>query len=676
MIGVLRSAVFIPESKHLNLLLHDFHVNRNHLAIVVDEYGRYRVRALTKITQFNETFGTDFPDDAVDTIGGLITHHFGRVPHRGEKLRLGKLIFEIQCGDIRQIHVLLVRRDPLAGRRSESASDDDYCPTSLTPPPFNHMAESFPTTHALPDWHFPAALLAGVANTLSFAPTPYGGWLQLLVFIWLFAQLARSGTRWQATLTGAAFGFGNFLSGIWWLYISMHVYGEMATWIAGGALVLFCLYLALYPALSALAWALASGKRAGRPFAPSWHGAFAFASAWALGEWARGTVFTGFPWLASGYPQVDGPFAGYAPLVGVYGIGWVLALFAALVVNAIVRASDRQDGTRGGALAPAALVAAGLLLPLVPWTKPENQPLRVRLLQGNVKQNVKFEQAGIDAAIKMYTGMITEKPADLVVTPETAIAVIIQDIPLPFAKAVRGFVDKTGTSVLFGAVGDKVLPGGSLVDYTNSLYGVTPGSTDIYRYDKHHLVPFGEFIPWGFHWFVRLMKMPLGDFARGAPVQAPFLVHNQPVMADICYEDIFSEEIAATVRDNAPSPGILVNITNLAWFGDTIALDQQLQIARMRSLETGRPMLRATNTGMTAAIDAHGRVIGRLKSFTLGSLDVTVEGTQGITPFVASGNAIMLAIALVLLAFGLLAGPRLRRKRSVKIPLTPRRPIG
>ncbi|KAF1052384.1 MAG: Apolipoprotein N-acyltransferase [Burkholderia gladioli] len=542
------------------------------------------------------------------------------------------------------------------------------------------MAESFTSRarraatfaaarRALPRWHFPAALLAGAANTLSFAPTPHGGWLQLLVFVWFYAQLARSGTRWQATLTGAAFGFGNFLTGIWWLYISMHVYGEMAAWIAGGALALFCLYLCLYPALSALLWALASGRGAGRAFAPSWHGALAFASAWALGEWARGTVFTGFPWLASGYAQVDGPFAGYAPVAGVYGVGWVLALFAALVVNVAVSARGSTDSharpAPGGAFAPtvlaAALVAIGLLLPIVPWTKPENQPLHVRLLQGNVKQDVKFEQAGIDAAIKMYTTMITERPTDLVVTPETAIAVMIQDLPLPFAKAVRSFVDKTGTSVLFGAVGDKILPDGSIVDYTNSLYGVTPGSMDIYHYDKHHLVPFGEFIPWGFHWFVNLMKMPLGDFARGALVQKPFLVHNQPVMADICYEDLFGEGIAATVRENAPSPGILVNVTNLAWFGDTIALDQHLQIARMRSLETGRPMLRATNTGMTAAIDAHGRVLERLKPFTIGPIDVTVEGTQGITPFVANGNAIVLAVALVLLAFAFAIGPRLRR---------------
>ncbi len=545
------------------------------------------------------------------------------------------------------------------------------------------MAESLPSratrgapfaagSRALPRWHYPAALLAGAANTLSFAPTPHGGWLQLLVFVWFYAQLARSGTRAQATLTGAAFGFGNFLTGIWWLYISMHVYGEMAAWIAGGALVLFCLYLCLYPALSALLWAFASGRRAGRAFVPSWHGAFAFASAWALGEWARGTVFTGFPWLASGYPQVDGPFAGFAPVAGVYGVGWVLALFAALVVNAVVNA--RRGGalasgagtSPGGALAPAALavalIAGGLLLPLVPWTQPENRPLHVRLLQGNVKQDVKFEQAGIDAAIKMYTAMITEKPADLVVTPETAIAVMIQDLPLPFAKAVRSFVDRTGTSVLFGAVGDTILPDERIVDYTNSLYGVTPGSTHIYHYDKHHLVPFGEFIPWGFHWFVELMKMPLGDFARGALVQPPFLVHDQPVMADICYEDLFGEGIAATVRENSPSPGVLVNVTNLAWFGDTVALDQHLQIARMRSLETGRPMLRATNTGMTAAIDAHGRVIGRLKPFTIGALDVTVEGTQGFTPFAKGGNTIVLTLALTLLALAFGLGARLRRR--------------
>ncbi|KVE24944.1 apolipoprotein N-acyltransferase [Burkholderia singularis] len=556
-------------------------------------------------------------------------------------------------------------------------------PISTRPP---HGACPTAAGSALPVWHYPAALLAGAANTLTFAPTPHGGWLQIAVFAWLFAQLART-TRWtQAAATGGAFGFGNFITGIWWLYISMHVYGEMAAPLAGGALVLFCAYLSIYPAFAAALWSLCTRRAqrtaaAGqRPLPPAWYHAFAFASAWAVGEWLRGTVFTGFPWLASGYAQVDGPLAGYASLVGVYGVAWVLALVAALAVQAVVRvrAGRRAAASPGGArpanatgaanaAAPAltalALVAAGPLLALVPWTVPANAPLDVRLLQGNVKQEIKFEQAGIDAAIELYQKMITDKPADLIVTPETAIAVMtIQDLPESFARAIRQFSDTTNTSIVFGAVGDTITEDGRIVDYTNSLYGVTPHSRDIYRYDKHHLVPFGEFIPWGFRWFVDLMKMPLGDFARGALVQPPFIVRNQPVMVDICYEDLFGEQIAASIRDNPVSPGVLVNATNLAWFGDTIALDQHLQIARMRSLETGRPMLRATNTGMTAAIDARGRVIGRLKPYTIGSLDVRIEGTAGRTPYVMSGDSTVLALSLLLLAAGFALGRRSRRR--------------
>jgi apolipoprotein N-acyltransferase len=313
-----------------------------------------------------------------------------------------------------------------------------------------------------------------------------------------------------------------------------------------------------------------------------------------------------------------------------------------------------------------ALIVVGLLLPLIQWTTPANAPLSVRLLQGNVKQEMKFEEAGLRAAVDEYQQMITAKPADLIVTPETAIPVLAQQLPPPFAAAIRQFSDSTGSAILFGAIGGTITPDGRVVDYTNSLFGVTPRSHDIYRYDKHHLVPFGEFVPWGFRWFVNLMSIPLGDFFRGAPVQKPFMVHNQPVAVNICYEDIFGEEIARTLRENATSAGVLVNSTNLAWFGDTIALDQHLQIARMRSLETGRPMLRATNTGMTAAIDANGRVIGRLTPFTIGSLDVTVQGTSGNTPYVASGNNTVLAVSALLLAFGFAFGPAIVRRRNGK----------
>jgi apolipoprotein N-acyltransferase len=547
----------------------------------------------------------------------------------------------------------------------------------------------------LPRWHYLVALAAGAANTLSFAPTPHGGWLELAIFACFFAWLTRT-TGWKsAALTGGAFGFGNFVTGVWWLYISMHDYGGMAAPLAGAAVVLFSLYLAVYPALAAGVWSFCAGHaRNGAaaddtPFSPTWHGALAFASAWAIGEWLRGTVFTGFPWLASGYAQVDGPFAGFAPVAGVYGVGWMLALVAALIVQAALpllpsrkpnenagaggTGRGNGNGVKAGAARVAApgaialaLIAAGLLLPLVQWTVPANAPLTVRLLQGNVKQEMKFEESGMRAAIDQYQQMITSRPADLIVTPETAIPVLAQQLPAPFASAVRNFSDSTGSAVLFGAIGGTITPEGQVIDYTNSLFGVTPGTRDVYRYDKHHLVPFGEFVPWGFRWFVNLMKIPLGDFFRGPPVQKPFIVHNQPVAVDICYEDIFGEEIARTIRESDTPAGVLVNSTNLAWFGDTIALDQHLQIARMRSLETGRPMLRATNTGMTAAIDANGKVLGRLTPYTIGSLDVTVQGTAGSTPYITSGNNTVLAISLLLLAFGFAFGPGIRRRRNGK----------
>ncbi|MFM0625771.1 apolipoprotein N-acyltransferase [Paraburkholderia xenovorans] len=543
----------------------------------------------------------------------------------------------------------------------------------------------------LPRWHYLVALAAGAANTLSFAPTPHGGWLELAIFAFFFAWLTRT-TGWKsAALTGGAFGFGNFVTGVWWLYVSMHFYGGMAAPLAAAAVVLFSLYLAVYPALAAGVWSFCAGHaRNGAaaddtPFSPTWHGALAFASAWAIGEWLRGTVFTGFPWLASGYAQVDGPFAGFAPVAGVYGVGWMLALVAALIVQAVLallssrkldRSADTSRNDNGakpgvarvvvpGAIA-LALIAAGLLLPLVQWTVPANAPLTVRLLQGNVKQEMKFEESGMRAAIDQYQQMITSKPADLIVTPETAIPVLAQQLPAPFASAVRNFSDSTGSAILFGAIGGTITPEGQVIDYTNSLFGVTPGTRDVYRYDKHHLVPFGEFVPWGFRWFVNLMSIPLGDFFRGAPVQKPFIVHNQPVAVDICYEDIFGEEIARTIRESDTPAGVLINSTNLAWFGDTIALDQHLQIARMRSLETGRPMLRATNTGMTAAIDANGKVLGRLTPYTIGSLDVTVQGTAGRTPYITSGNNAALAVSLLLLAFGFAFGPGIRRRRNSK----------
>ncbi len=531
-----------------------------------------------------------------------------------------------------------------------------------------NAAASSIAARPLSRWHYVAALALGALNTLSFAPTPHGGWLELAVFAALYAWLTRT-TGWKsAALTGGAFGFGNLVTGVWWLYVSMHHYGEMAAPLAVAALVLFSLYLALYPAFSAGLWSFcaghsANGARDGRPFAPSWRGAFAFASAWALGEWLRGTVFTGFPWLASGYAQVDGPLAGFAPVAGVYGVGWMLALACALIVQS-AHAGFARPRRSAAMLAPAAaalaIVAAGLLLSRVAWTQPGNAPLTVRILQGNVKQEMKFDEAGLRGALALYQQMITAHPADLIVTPETAIPLLPQQFPEAFARTLRTFADDTGSSLLIGALGATITPEGRATDVTNSFFGITPGSRELYRYDKRHLVPFGEFVPWGFHWFVRLMNIPLGDLARGRPVQKAFVVHDEPIDVDICYEDIFGEEIARSLREAAVPAGVLVNASNLAWFGDTIALDQHLQMARMRTLETGRPLLAATNTGTTAVIDARGNVTARLPAFTTGQIETKVQGMIGRTPYIAVGNGLVLAVSLVLIVFGFAFG----RKRG------------
>lgn len=526
-----------------------------------------------------------------------------------------------------------------------------------TPAQAEASRSAFAALHGVPHWHYLAALALGAAHTLSFAPTPAGGWLELALFALFYSCLSRTRHWKSAALTGGAFGFGNFVTGVWWLYVSMHDYGGMPASLAIAALVLFSIYLALYPALAAGIWSVSAGHShrasAGNTFSRNWLGALAFASAWALGEWLRGTVFTGFPWLASGYAQVDGPLAGFAPIVGVYGVGWAVALVAALLVQAIDRLLARPP-RRALALPPAlaslALVVAGAALSQVTWTHPDGAPLSARILQGNVKQEMKFDEAGVTAAIALYEKMITAKPADLIVTPETAVPLLPQQFPEPFGRAVRQFADSTGSSILLGAFGAKITPDGQITDPTNSLIGVTPRSAVLYRYDKHHLVPFGEFVPWGFHWFVRLMNIPLGDLASGKPVQPPFHVRHQAIDVDICYEDIFGEEIARRLREAATPASVLVNVSNLAWFGKTIALDQHLQMARMRTLETGRPLLAATNTGASASIDSKGRVLARLPVLTLGALDVQVQGMTGTTPYIATGNLPVLAVSLALLA--------------------------
>src|SRR5690606_34663452 len=303
-------------------------------------------------------------------------------------------------------------------------------------------------------------------------------------------------------------------------------------------------------------------------------------------------------------------------------------------------------------LLPLAIVCGGLALKTVAWTSPHGAPISVRLLQGNVPQEMKFDRGQTQLTLNQYEDMIRAAPADLIATPETALPLLLHQLPSDYLPRLADYAQTTRSHI---ALGVPVSDGPYA--YANSVIGIAPAPanspTSLYRYDKHHLVPFGEFIPPGFRWFVNMMHIPLGDFTRGSDTPAPFAVQDQWVLPNICYEDLFGAEIASQLRAShtgaTPEASLLLNISNIAWFGDSIAVPQHLQISQLRALETGRPMLRATNTGATAIIDPHGIVSAQLPSFTTGVLTASVQGYRGVTPYIRFGNSLIVGFALALL---------------------------
>lgn len=495
------------------------------------------------------------------------------------------------------------------------------------------------------------ALAAGLLTPLAFSP--FGFWpIQIIAMATLAGIILRTESPRTALVAGWAYGLGHLAAGLYWLTVSMHTYGGMNIILAAIAVCLLAIFLGTpYGLACMLTRFLANRWQAGTGITSL----LIFPAFWTLAEWTRGWIATGLPWLAGGYAHTDSPLAGYAPIAGIYGISFIDAIAAGAI--AFFFRIERQRWKTSLATIAATLIltfGGGTILRHIDWTHPHGEPIRVRLLQGNVPQEFKFSPWQIHSALAMYTGMITASPADLTVTPETAIPVYPHQLPDNYLDRLATYTAETGTRLAIG-----IPLADSQTEYTNSLVLMTPESADTpghfrYRYNKHHLVPFGEFIPTGFRWFVNLMRIPLGDFTRGEALQKPFRIKDQWILPNICYEDIFGEEIAAQIRNEynagTPTPTILLNISNIAWFGDTIALPQHLQISRMRSLETGRPMLRATNTGATAIIGPKGDIIAQLPAYTRGTLDLAVQGMRGATPYIRFGNILILLVTILTLA--------------------------
>ena len=472
-----------------------------------------------------------------------------------------------------------------------------------------------------------AALVAGALTVAGYAP--------LAVFPLPFLTLAGLLLLWRSAATpraafrmGFAFGAGVFGVGVSWVYVSLHDFGMMPAPLAAMGTLAFCAILALYPA--AAGWCLAR-LQIGRLASAL----FAFPALWTLFEWLRGWIFTGVSWLALGYSQVDSPLAGFAPVVGTYGVSFVTALCAGLLV-VVVTGSGKARLAGGVALVLA--FGLGQLLMQMNWTSPEGSPLKVALLQGNIPQDLKFQADRYAATLAIYKRLVEASEGQLIVLPETAIPRFLDAVDPGYLRDIARIAVERRADVLIGVpIRD---PDGR---YFNSVISV--GTSPSQRYDKSHLVPFGEFVPPGFSWIVKTFAIPLTDFSLGPENPKPLALAGQFVAPNICWEDAFGEEIIRQL----PQATLLANVSNVAWFGDSLAPAQHLQISRMRALETGRTMLRATNTGVTAIIDPRGRVVARLPQFTEGILTGEVQGYIGASPYVKLGNTPIVLACVVLL---------------------------
>lgn len=525
-------------------------------------------------------------------------------------------------------------------------------------------------------------LLLGAIHALSFAPGPLPAWslpfVQIVALAFLAFYVFQAVTIRQAALMGFLFGLSNFTLGFYWLYISMHNYGGMASWMAAAAVLLLAAAEALFIVGATILARWLSGPHLRAHSSYQWQLLIAavWASSWTMFEWLRGTLFTGFPWLNVGYAHVEGMLTHWAPILGVYGLAW-FAAFASAAIALLACAKDSKNDAKAAIGVGCALVIGllGIALSHIAWSTPHANPIIVRLVQGNVAQSEKFDPQHLQRGLADYmqlAALAPKTPNDapqLIVLPETVMP-LFQDRIAPQAwQEWLDIAQASNAQILMGAPLHNQHQGQDR--YTNSaisfnaqtpLAALVAGEPGL-RYDKHHLVPFGEFIPPGFRWFVDAMQIPLGDFNRGPARQALFPIAGQIISPDICYEDVFGEEIIRSVRDSeqfGPGATILVNMSNLGWFGNSWALRQHLQISRMRALETARPMIRATNTGMTAAIAPNGTVRAALDTMSKGVLDVEVQGMTGLTPYVRWGNGPVLAWASLIL----LAGLWLRRRQS------------
>ena len=477
------------------------------------------------------------------------------------------------------------------------------------------------------------SVLAGAFLPLAFAPVNFFplALISPAILFWLWLD----STPKQAFLTGYLFGLGFFGVGISWVVISFYRFGGMGLMLSVIATLLFVLFLALFPAF--LGWL--SRRCLGR-LSHSFYLLLFLPAGWVLVEWVRGWVLTGFPWLHLGNSQTDSPLVGLAPVLGVYGISWALTFSAGALVWVWV-GSNRERIF--GLVSVVALWAVAGLLTFIEWSDKDGEPLTASLIQGNVPQNLKWRPDQRRPTIDLYTRLSRDRwDRDIVIWPETALPAYYHQAESFLQGLAREAKINGGATLLVGLpalkqTGRKEIKGEAGDQYFNSVVRVGTGDGDETQfYYKSHLVPFGEYIPLKalLGGLLELMRIPMANFSRGDVRQPLITVAGRSIGVSICYEDVFGEEVIRGL----PEASLLVNVSNDAWFGDSLAPHQHLQMARMRSIETARPMLRATNNGISAVIDHRGNVLATSPQFEVAVLDGKVQPQTGSTPYVLVGN--------------------------------------
>ena len=485
------------------------------------------------------------------------------------------------------------------------------------------------------------AAAAGGLAVLAFAP--FGHFLIAVLALAVLYELLMPPSPAGGFWIGWAFGVGLMGFGVFWIRISLNEFGNMGALLAYALTFLFILGMALYYGI--VGWLVGRLASRGSRVDPL----LLFPALWVLGEWIRGWLFTGFPWLALGYSQVDSPLAGLAPVVGVYGVSLAVALSGGLLWG-LVRWSGR---TRVAALMGlGALWLTGGAFAQIDWTHPQGGPLRATVVQANVRQSVKWDPESRIPTLRAYIELTRANwSSDIIVWPETA-------VPDFLGRVQKVFIDPLAAEAREAK--SELVVGIPVLDSTDRHYynGLVSLGTvqDLYR--KRHLVPFGEYMPFK-AWLGPLaeaFEVPMSDFSSGQAARPLLRVGSYLAGVSICYEDAFPDEVVEALPDAA----FLVNVSNDAWFGDSLAPHQHLEIARMRAMENERWTLRATNTGISAIIDDKGRVVGEVPAFQRGAFTAEVQPRAGATPFVYVGSWLVIGIALVMLAVGLLIGRRRR----------------